>query len=237
MPQRIRLFRPSIERFKFPKSIFRTVTINYRGGLQMKKWIQSMLAVWALCLGLTVLTACGPKPILSVNYRLPATTSSLEGLATSLDFVDGREDPSFLSPTARQELDEFSEIFSLVVSGESTGENLIGAYRIPELFLEILSRRLEQTGMRVGPSNSGTYTIEFLLNDFYLDLVERRWKARMNYQIRLMRDGSLLTQQTVSGSAERARLTGQKDAEKIISELVSDMINRIDVSMLAEHMQ
>ena len=203
----------------------------------MRKHLPNLKALWMVSLLVPFLTACGTKPILTVNYHLPAAADTLAGLETSVSFHDERSDRSFLSPNARQELEDFSGIFSLVVSRETDGENLVGAYRTPELIMEILSRRLNHAGMRVVPSNSTAFSIELSLKEFYLDLVNRKWTVSMNYQIRLVRDGKLVTQQTVSGSAERARLSGQNDAEKVVGELVSDMINRIDVNMLAEQMK
>ena len=43
----------------------------------------------------------------------------------------------------------------------------------------------------------------------------------MGFEALLMRDGSTLSRQTVSGSAERVKIVGKGEAEKLLSELIT----------------
>ena len=56
----------------------------------------------------------------------------------------------------------------------------------------------------------------------------------MNYQANLTRNGQLLAKESVEGTAERLKVIGKGDAEKIIGELVSDMVNKLDLSKLLQ---
>ena len=70
------------------------------------------------------------------------------------------------------------------------------------------------------------------MTQFDLDLVKRKWIVKMNYQASLIRDGRLTATESVNGSAERLKLTGKSDAEKVLSELITDMVNKLDVTTI-----
>ena len=70
-----------------------------------------------------------------------------------------------------------------------------------------------------------------MLNRFVLDLEARKWILTMSYQTILKEDGNLVISESISGS-ERMKVVGSRDAEKIISELISDTINKADISNL-----
>jgi hypothetical protein len=42
----------------------------------------------------------------------------------------------------------------------------------------------------------------------------------------------MASQQTINGSAERTFIMGRSDADKVVGELVSDTINKLDVALL-----
>jgi hypothetical protein len=44
----------------------------------------------------------------------------------------------------------------------------------------------------------------------------------------------LVAKESVNGSAERLKVMGKSDAEKILGELVSDMVNKLDVAKLLQ---
>ena len=54
----------------------------------------------------------------------------------------------------------------------------------------------------------------------------------MSYQANLLKDGRLLAMESVSGSAERLKVMGKSDAEKLLGELMSDMVNKLDLAKL-----
>ena len=54
----------------------------------------------------------------------------------------------------------------------------------------------------------------------------------MSYQTKLLKDGNIILSETVSGKAERYKVVGSREAEKVIGELLTDMINQLDVQQL-----
>jgi len=54
----------------------------------------------------------------------------------------------------------------------------------------------------------------------------------MGFEALLMRDGSILSRQSVNGSAERIKIVGKSEAEKLLSELMTDTVNQMDVGAL-----
>jgi hypothetical protein len=54
----------------------------------------------------------------------------------------------------------------------------------------------------------------------------------MSYQTILKESGDLVLSESISGTAERVKMVGSRDAEKLISELISDTINKVDITKL-----
>jgi len=177
--------------------------------------------------------ACASSSVLSVNYQLPARPSEAIACRVAIVFEDARKNSAFLSPSAREELEEFANVYALTVSRPGRGGELKGAYPLGPLFTEILRYRLEEAGVKVmaaGANADAQFT--FVLKEFLLDFGDRKWSAAVAYEGRLMRNGSILSLQAVNGSAERVMWMKKADAEKVIGELVSDTINQMDVSAL-----
>ena len=72
------------------------------------------------------------------------------------------------------------------------------------------------------------------VEEFNLDYASRKWIVRMNYRAGLLRNGSLLSREAVSGEAERLKVVGKNDAEKVLSELISDTANKLNLVGLFE---
>ena len=51
----------------------------------------------------------------------------------------------------------------------------------------------------------------------------------MNYQASLLDNGNLLSKESVSGQAERLKVMGKKGAEKVLSELLTDVANKLNL--------
>jgi hypothetical protein len=75
------------------------------------------------------------------------------------------------------------------------------------------------------------------LKKLELDLTGRKWIIRMGYQARLEDSGKLLASESINGSAERLKVIGKSDAEKLLSELLSDMVNKLDLVKLFQPVQ
>jgi hypothetical protein len=180
----------------------------------------------------TIFWSCAPSNLLRVHYQLPAKSDSLAGKQIFLTFKDAREKKTLLSESAREDLRDFSGSFTLVVVQESGDEKLLGAYNLSTLLEEAFKQRLQQSGLQVTDKIQLKHQIDFVLNRFVLDLEARKWILTMSYQTILKEDGNLVISESISGTAERMKVVGSRDAEKIISELISDTINKADISKL-----
>ena len=189
---------------------------------------------------MTVLTgACSSdKPFLIVHYQLPAASRALEGQKVSLAVTDIRENKAFLSDSAKKSLMAFKDTYSLVVLKEDGSGNLLGIYDLDALVSEIFRQKLANSGVQVTESaESADYQLEIKLKEFRLDLANRKWVANMNYQADLIKNGSVRAMETISGSAERLKVMKKNDAEKVLSELLTDMANKLDLAALFQQAQ
>ena len=193
---------------------------------------RSVLPMAVLILLLSI-GACSSKPFLVVQYQMPAKTDTLAGREVLPTVSDFRENKAFLSENAQKSLKGFNDTYSLVAIKEDGSGNLLGVYKIDSLLTELFKLRLKNMGIRVTPyTNSPEYKLEVDLGDFKLDLVGSKWVMQMSYQASLLKDSRQLAMESVSGSAERLKVMGKGDAEKLLGELMSDMVNKLDLAKL-----
>jgi hypothetical protein len=178
-------------------------------------------------------SACASKPFLKVQYQLPSSSTALTGERLSLTISDRRNDDAFLSANAKKSLKNFNGTYSLVVLRDDGSGNLIGAYDLDSLLKEIFKQRLENESVQViASADNADASLEIQIKEFKLDLVDRKWVLRMSYQAGLSKNSGMLAKESVNGSAERLKVMGKSDAEKILGELVTDMVNKLNVSRL-----
>lgn len=176
---------------------------------------------------------CASKSFLVVNYTLPVEPAIPGESSVSLVFKDYREDPSTVTKSAKKALKDFSGNFTLIVSQENKNDRLAGAFSLHSMIRQIFKSRLENAGIRVASEGQSRETVvEIILKVFKLDLVGRKWVINMTYQANLVRQNRFAAGETVTGSAERMRVVGSKDAEMVIGELITDVVNRLDLSAL-----
>ncbi len=198
--------------------------------------LSKQLVLMTLTIVMAILvSACASKPFLKVQYQLPSASTALTGERISLAVSDRRNDDSFLSSNAKKSINDFNGIYSLVVlRGDGSG-NLIGAYDLDSLLKEIFKQRLENEGLQVVATDADAdASLEIQLKEFKLDIVDHKWVLQMSYQAGLSKNRGLIAKESVNGSAERLKVLGKSDAEKILGELVSDMVNKLDVAKLLQ---
>ena len=54
----------------------------------------------------------------------------------------------------------------------------------------------------------------------------------MTYQANLFKQDRFIGGETITGSAERLRVAGSKEAERVIGELITDVVNRLNLNAL-----
>lgn len=188
--------------------------------------------IGVLILGMSLLAGCGSTTYINVNYQLPAAADQLKGQTVFLDYKDARTEKAFLSPAAQAEFKYFAGIFSLTLTG-SQRDNLLGSFDAASLFKEAFKRRLNTIGVDVTSVRADNQPVmEIILKDFFLDLKERKWIARINFETRLIREPGHSAAQTVSAAAERLKTVGRGDAEKVLGEIFTDAVNDVKISEL-----
>jgi hypothetical protein len=176
--------------------------------------------------------SCASSHLLRVHYQLPATSDSLKGTRASLSLEDMRRNKAFLSQNARNSLSDFSGYFTLRVSDDGSGEKLLGAFDLTSAVKEIFKQKLLNAGITVVDQKDGIAEIQIVLKEFMLDLQGRDWVFNMSYQANLTNQGKLTVSETITGNAQRLKTIGSGGAEKVISELVTDMANKLDIAEL-----
>lgn len=176
--------------------------------------------------------ACSPQPYIKVSYQLPPPANALDGKSLSLAIAgDGKNEVS-IGQNAKKSLEDFNGTFTLVVRRENGTGDLVGIYRLSSLLSEVFTHRLQQLGIHVTTAADNVLELKITLKRFNLDLTDRKWVVDMAYRADLIRDGRVLSGQTISGQAQRLNVMGKSDVEKLIGELLSDMVNRLDVVQL-----
>lgn len=176
---------------------------------------------------------CASKNFLVVNYQLPGEPQLLAEPSVSLVIKDSRKDPAVVTRTAKTVLKDFHGNFALIVDRENENSRLVGAFSLQSLIRELFKHRLENAGVRVASEEeSREMVVEIILETFKLDLVERKWVIDMTYQANLLKQDRFIAGETITGSAERLRVAGSKEAEKVIGELITDVVNRLNLNAL-----
>jgi hypothetical protein len=176
---------------------------------------------------------CASKNFLVVNYQLPSETVTARESDISLMFEDQRAEQALVTKSAKMALKDFSGNFALIVARDNKSERLLGAFSLCSMMKTIFKQRFENAGIRVAPEDQDRPTaVEIVLKEFKLDLVNRKWVVQMTYQANLIEQNRFVAGQTITGSAERLRIVGSKDAEKIIGELITDAVNRLNLNEL-----
>lgn len=180
-----------------------------------------------------ILGACSPRPYMKIFYQLPPPPNTLEGKSLSLTIADDGIREIAVSQNARKSLKDFNDTFTLVVSRENGTGDLVGIYDLSSLLAEVFTRRLQQLGIHVlSLSEENGLELKITLKRFKLDLSDRKWVVDMAYRADLIKDGRMISGRTISGEARRLKILGKNELEKVTGELLSDMVNRLDVAQL-----
>ncbi len=191
------------------------------------------IPAWAAVFAAAIVSfSCATGTVLNVTYQLPGAGTSLPLREIGLAVEDARGERALLTPRARQELEEVSEVFALTVAAPGRETELRGAFPLEPLFQEILRLRLEQAGIRVTRTPSPQARLVLALQEFRLDFGDRRWTAVIAFETRLERGATVASRQSVRGSAERMMLRRKVDAEKVLSEILTDAVNQLDLAGL-----
>ncbi|MGD8990534.1 MAG: hypothetical protein PVI00_03675 [Desulfobacterales bacterium] len=176
---------------------------------------------------------CTSKNYLVVQYQLPSETLTAKKAQVSLIIKDQRVEQAMVTKSAKMALKDFEGNFALIVAGDNKNERLMGAFSLSSMMRTVFKQRFENAGIQVAPEiESQPTVVEIILKNFKLDLVKRKWVVQISYQANLLEQNRFAGGQTITGNAERLRVVGSKDAEKVIGELITDAVNRLNVDEL-----
>jgi len=182
---------------------------------------------------LAFLLSCAMIPELKVNYELPPKSEILEGREIFLAIKDSRQKDDILGDGASTELKNFPGNLTLNITRHGETGFKIGIFQLSPLIEEVFKRRLENEGITLSLNRSEAETeLLIVINEFLLDLENRKWIVRMKYEARLIKDGKLLLTRKVSGESERARIFGLREANIVLGDIMTDMVNRLNIKKL-----
>ena len=185
---------------------------------------------------LTLFGGCASITHIIIDYQLPPQAADSSAVAAQnllVEFEDQRADTTIFGPGAAKEFQHFSGLFSLYLEGDGHKKQFVGTYDLPVLFVTAFQKRLEYSGVGIAHSEDPeTLRFRILLQQFQLDLMERSWTADVAYDVQLIAGAKTVVTKKVSGNAKRIKIVGKGDAEKVLAEIFSDTVNRLDVAEL-----
>ncbi len=185
-----------------------------------------------LC-SMIVVLACSSGSYIYLNYRLPAKSEGLENKTVSIVFKDERTDQTLFSDKAAKEYKFFTGVFSLSLLQGKKKSVFLGTHELPSLFETAFAQRLSDLGVTVASQKPSTDPVfEIVLKEFLIDLKGRNWIAAIVYEIHLIRGSKILATQNIDGRAERLKVMGKRDAEKVLEDIFTDTVNKLDIDKL-----
>lgn len=179
-----------------------------------------------------VVAACASIPQLRATYQLPPSSSVLKGESLALTVEDRRPTEGIIAQGAAEEFRNFPGTLTLLLSRPDGQMVKLGLYDPPSLVRETFQKRLRDLGVGLAPEGSDAIHLMIFLEEFRLDLIDRNWVASMRYEARLEKEGRMLAGQSITGRAERLRVFGRKGADEVMSEVVTDTVNRLEIGRL-----
>lgn len=176
---------------------------------------------------------CSKKSYIDIYYMLPHLSNSLAGKKVYLEIKDFRKDKVIFTKAASENFNYFTGLFSLTLKEDRKKDLLLGAYELPNIYEEAFKQRLKTLGIDLVKEKSNeVQTFEVVLKEFKIDLVKHKWVADVSYEASLIKDSQVIAREIVRGKTERFKLIGSREAEKAISELFSEIINKLDINRL-----
>lgn len=180
-------------------------------------------------------SGCAKKSYLDVQYQLPEPKHTFKGKTVVIQVKDSRENQETFSDDAKEKFKDFSGLFSLTMKDENNAKKLLGTFELPLLFREALKNRLKSMEIDVRDYRENQEQVfKIVINNFYIYLSGRNWVADVAYEVSLVKDDQIIARESVSGTAQRLNLMGNREAEKVVGEIFSEIINKLNVRRLFE---
>jgi len=202
--------------------------------------IQKYIGIlFSINLLLLTMLSCSTVPLLNINYKVPDKTNQLEGKKVFLEIRDSRSDKDMLGDGAKEDFQNISDSVSLSVSEGNEKGFKIGVFPVTSLMQEIFKERLKSLGLDVVTDinrRGDEPKVVIDLQTFKLDLVKstlkRTWTASMAYNIEISDKGKVVVSNKISGESEKLKIIMRKEADSLMSDLITDLANRLDGAAL-----
>ena len=179
------------------------------------------------------LAGCSHRSYLIVNYQVPEVTNRLQNLKIRVKINDARTDRYILAPAAQRQFKGFDNTYSLSWIYPEEKRTFAGEYDLEGLFQVAFEKRLEMMGVDVSSTELDRRPVlQIDIHELKIDLENRNWVAQMSYTASLLKDNQLVARDKVSGSAERVKIIGRKGADNTLSDIFSDIINKLKLDSL-----
>lgn len=187
---------------------------------------------FVLLLSFGLFVACATLPSMNVTYRTMPQSNILEGREIYFRFIDKRSDKDIIGEGAKEIYKYFTGSINFIVSKGKKDESFVGIYEAESLFKDAFSIYLENMGLRLLPEpKPGIPELAIKLHDFVLDLSGRRWVTRIEYEAEFIHDGDVLIRE-FRGEGEKLRISGLTQADQVVSETFTDIVNQLDVKRM-----
>ncbi len=199
--------------------------------MKTNKWMASAISV--LSLTFIMICGCGKKSYIDVSYTIPDTAKALSSHTLFVETKDLRQDTKIFKNEAEIEFQHFTGLFSLRTLKKDTPDRLEGAFDLTGLFKKVLIARLEQLNLTIADTAlQKNLVFQIVLTRFQVGLAGRKWTAQVDYEVNLIKNDQIIARETVSGSAERTKIMGTGGADKVVSEIFTEIINRLNIHRL-----
>jgi len=176
-----------------------------------------------------VFTACASGAYIQINYRLPGDGHRLDGQSVYVSIQDIRAEKSIFTNKAMEVYDDFTGIFSLYLH-RGDHKQVAGTFDVPALFRTAIEKRLSDMGVTlVDAPRKDVPHFRILLKEFVLDLEKRTFSASISYDVELITPDNVIATRKIAGQGQRVNLLGRNDAEKILEDIFTDTINKLDI--------
>jgi hypothetical protein len=184
---------------------------------------------------LILLSGCS-APLLSVSYTLPTHGEGLPKDTVFLEVVDQRATPAILTAAAgsREAFLESQNEFLLNIQ-DNTGTVVTSRLvdKTAAAFVEAFKSRMERQGWRIaGDGDRSRPGLKILIEHFVLDADGRTFIAQVTYRAEFYRDGKLIRQDRITGSADNYYLRKSETASTTLSQAFTSAVNALDLSPL-----
>lgn len=188
---------------------------------------------WLIAFSLFLFASCATVPELNTHYDIPPSTGDLKGKRIALVVEDNRGTRDLLGSGAREEFKYFTGRITFSIARPGEAGFRLGPYDVQGMVKEAFKRRLQWEGVVLANEKDGDAKTLFIsIDEMSLDLDGRMWRGKMSYQAKVLSNGRISSKESVSGQAERAKILGRKGADEVMSDMLTDLVNRLDLKRL-----